>query len=272
MPELPEVEIACRALRAWLEKTTIEKAAVIDARILDQGVSATSVVRRLAKRRILSVDRRGKWMRLVLDRGRVFSHLGMTGKWLLAPEPDSRLRFEKVRLDVTRGRTKRSVRYLDPRLFGRFVVSDEDIPAWTELGPDPLTDGIDVARFAERLRKRSLPIKAVLLDQTVLAGVGNIQATEALFFAGVDPRTPAQKIAQPKVTALARAIKRSIARTLAAHEGEEGPIAEYVSEGADNPFVIYGRGGDPCPKCKTALSKIMLAGRGTVFCRTCQGR
>jgi len=271
VPELPEVEHARRTLEHWLVKTRIDAATVIDARILDEGTTAARVVRALEGRRVEAIERRGKWLRIVLDQGRVFSHLGMTGKWVLARASDATLPHEKVRIDVLAARRSRSVRYLDPRLFGRFVVIAEakpDLPAWAALGPDPLVDGIDVAALHAKLARRKLPIKPTLLDQTVLAGVGNIQATEALFAARIDPRRPARDLSRAEVAALARGIRRSIAKTMAL---QVGPTIQYVEEaGAENPFLIYGNEGTPCPRCKRPLAKMILAGRGTVFCAHCQ--
>ncbi|NOU26901.1 MAG: bifunctional DNA-formamidopyrimidine glycosylase/DNA-(apurinic or apyrimidinic site) lyase [Polyangiaceae bacterium] len=277
MPELPEVEYARRCLHTWMHHATIEAVAVEDARILDDGTSVRAVVRALEGQRVLEVRRRGKWLRLELagtlsrrsgGASLLFSHLGMTGKWVAdAPDAPAR-RFEKVRLDVVKGRRRRSVRYLDPRLFGRFVIATQDLPAWTALGPDPLDDALDPVALREKLGRRSGPIKAVLLDQTVLAGVGNIQATEALFYARIDPRRSAKSIESAEVKKLLREIRASIDRTLAL---QEGPEIQYVEEaGATNPFTIYGREKLPCPRCKRPLQKMVLAGRGTVFCPHCQ--
>lgn len=271
VPELPEVEHARRTLEQWLGRSRIEAVRVHDARILDEGVRAARVVRALEGRTVVAVERRGKWLRIVLDEGRVFSHLGMTGKWVRARVGDPELPHERVRLDVVVGRTHRSVRYLDPRLFGRFVVikpGAEDLPAWGALGPDPLVDGIDLDAFHDKLAHRKLAIKPALLDQTVLAGVGNIHATEALFFARLDPRRPARSLSRAEVAALARGIRRTIANALAMLKGEE---IRYVEEpGAENPFTIYGNEGAPCPRCRRPLSKMVLAGRGTVLCVHCQ--
>jgi formamidopyrimidine-DNA glycosylase len=222
-------------------------------------------------RRVTAVERRGKWLRLVLDSGRVFSHLGMTGKWVRVQVGDKTLRFERLCLDVTARRTKRSVRYLDQRLFGRFVVvegGDADLPEWSTLGPDPLADGIDVQALQAKLAKRALAIKPTLLDQRVLAGVGNILATEALFVARIDPRRPARDLSRAEVAALARGIRTTIDDVLAAQEGD---TIEYVEDpGATNPFMVYGHESEPCPRCKRPLSKIVLGGRGTVLCAHCQ--
>ena len=272
VPELPEVEHARRTLSKWLEGARIDAVTVQDARMLDDGVTPARVVGALEGRRVTAVERRGKWLRLVLDSGRVFSHLGMTGKWVRTEVEAEETRFEKVRLDATaRDKTRRSVRYLDPRLFGRFVVvkeSEVDVPAWSELGPDALVDGIDVGALHAKLAKRKLAIKPTLLDQGVLAGVGNILATEALFYARIDPRRPARDLSRVEVGKLARGIRRAIDKTLAKETGE---TIQYVEEpGAPNPFTIYGHEGEPCPSCRRPLSKMVLGGRGTVLCVHCQ--
>jgi formamidopyrimidine-DNA glycosylase len=274
MPELPEVEFARKQLDRWLRGTTLRAVSIADARILDKRVAPSRVTKALTGRLIVSVDRRGKWLRIVLDKGRVFSHLGMTGKWVLADparaRADEPVRFEKVRFEAQKGGSRRVVCYTDPRLFGRFVIANEDIEGWTELGPDPLHDGIESGKLLAKLARRTIPIKPVLLDQAVLAGVGNIQATEALFFARIDPRRKASTITLREAKALVKGIERTIEKTLAA-QGEGDTIAYVEERGAPNPFTIYGRGGKPCPRCKSPLAKIMLAGRGTVFCRSCQG-
>lgn len=266
MPELPEVEHARRALQGWLAGATFTSVEVVDERILDAGVTAARVRRALVGRRVVGVDRRGKWLRFRLDQGLLFSHLGMTGRWV-RPEEDEEVRFARIVLHAARrGRTRRVV-YADARLFGRFVVADDDLPAWTELGADPLHEGIDPAALAARLARRRGPIKPALLDQTVLAGVGNIQATEALFFARIDPRRPARDLSRAEVAALGRGILRSIRESIAQQEKE----LRYVNEAeSENPFVIYGREGTPCPRCKRPLDKTVLGGRGTVFCAGCQ--
>ncbi|MEO6951394.1 MAG: bifunctional DNA-formamidopyrimidine glycosylase/DNA-(apurinic or apyrimidinic site) lyase [Polyangia bacterium] len=273
MPELPEVEYARRQLQRWLGGATITSAVVHDARILGRGAArgrsgtARTVERALVGRRILKVERRGKWLRMPMDEGIAFSHLGMTGKWTLAKD-DTPLRFERLRIDVDKGRMHHRVRYLDPRLFGIFTVCEKDLPVWDALGPDPLHDGIDVDRLVEKLCKKQLAIKPALLDQKLLAGVGNIQATEALFLARIDPRRPSRSLSRIELAAVARGIDESIRRTL---EHESGPQITYVEErGADNPFLVYGRDGEPCPRCKTKLVKVTQAGRTTVYCPHCQ--
>jgi len=276
MPELPEVEFARRGLERWTKGRTIERVHVADTRALDRGWTPRKLSSALEGATVVDVARRGKWLRLTLDSGLlIFSHLGMTGKWMeravdAPPEP-----FEKLRFDLLSPRGPRrktgaatTIRYRDPRLFGRFTVAPKEIAEWRALGPDPLVDGVDADRFAETLAKRRLSIKQVLLDQKVLAGVGNILATEALFIARIHPERPANELSAKEAKGLARAVVRSIERTLAR---EAGPEITYVEEPhAPNPFVIYGHAGEPCPRCKTPLERIVQGGRGTVFCKVCQ--
>lgn len=271
MPELPEVEIARRNLSRWLVGRSIVRAHVGDPRILGDAEGAAAFAKGLAGKRIRAVERRGKWLKIQLDAGALFSHLGMTGKWVARAMADPSTKSERLRLDLEQRSRATSVRYLDPRLFGRLVVrrpSQGDLPEYARLGPDPLLDGIDVARLTELLKRRRRSIKEVLLDQEVLAGVGNIQATEALFLARVDPHRRADALSAREAKALARGIERSIRDTIAR---EAGPEITYVEErGAPNPFAIYGRGGQPCPRCKTRLVRTVLGGRGTVHCPHCQ--
>jgi formamidopyrimidine-DNA glycosylase len=268
VPELPEVEHARCMLEQWIDGARIDAVAVHDARILDTGVKPALVIKALEGRRVKAVERRGKWLRIALDRGAFFSHLGMTGKWVKARPDDEPVRFERIRLDVLAGRTRRSIRFLDQRLFGRFSVPAEDLPIWTELGPDPLVDGIDVDALHAKLARRKLAIKPTLLDQTVLAGIGNIYATEALFSARIDPRRPARDLTRAETVALARGLRSAIAKAMKLNTG---PTITYVEEpGAENPFTIYGNEGSACPRCKRPLAKMILGGRGTVFCSHCQ--
>ncbi len=268
MPELPEVELARRNLAAWLGGKRVERAEVGATRIA-RGSSPRAIARLLDGRRVRAVERRGKWLRLLLDDGAaLYSHLGMTGKWVARKAADPPERFERARIDAARGP---SVRYLDMRLFGRLVPApDGALDEWSALGPDPLADGIDVARLAAALGRRRGPVKVALMDQAVLAGVGNIQATEALWRAKVHPARPADALSAAEVRRVADGVERSIAETLAR---EEGPEITYVEEpGAANPFAVYGRAGEPCPRCRAKLARTVLGGRGTVFCPRCQRR
>jgi formamidopyrimidine-DNA glycosylase len=233
----------------------VSAAVCVDAR-LTRPRPPRAFARTLIGRTVDAVDRKGKWLRFILDDGsRVFSHLGMTGSWLRAPTDASAWRSERARIDVVRRGRALSVRYVDARRFGRLVVARRDIPDWGALGPDPQADGVDIRRLAEKLAKSRRALKVTLMDQRVLAGIGNIIATEALWFARLDPRSPGVALTRPHARAIARGLHRAIARELA---------------DPDDAFFIYGKAGKPCPRCGTRLSSVALGGRSSVYCGGCQ--
>jgi formamidopyrimidine-DNA glycosylase len=257
MPELPDVEIARRHLQRWLVGAKVTAAGCSDAR-LTRPRPPRAFTRTLIGRTVDSVARKGKWLRVSLDDGGlVFSHLGMTGDWLCEPMEAPAKRSERARIDVVhRGRTV-SVRYVDARRFGRLTVASRDIDDWTALGPDPLAEGIDVRRLSEMFGKSRRPVKMVLMDQRVLAGIGNILATEGLWIARLDPRSPGTALCPPDARAIAKGIRRAIDRELT---------------GRGDSFFVYGKAGKPCPRCSTRLSSVVLGGRTSVYCSRCQVR
>ncbi|HEY4393690.1 MAG TPA: DNA-formamidopyrimidine glycosylase family protein [Polyangia bacterium] len=284
MPELPEVEVAARNLRRWGVGKTV-RAVKTDpraARLFRPGTARAPLT--LAGARLREIRRVGKNLLVTLVRGRepvgVWSHLGMTGKWLRRAGAGASPPATRVELDLAGGAR---LCYVDRRMFGRFrVVAGarfETLPELAALGPDPLADGIDPAAFAARLARLKLPIKVALLDQTLLAGVGNIQASESLFRARIDPRRPARSLSAAEVRRLATAVRRSIDFTLRtfARAGADGGSTDvgYVEERqAPNPFLVYGRAGVRCPGGKRdrtgTIVRIVQAGRATFFCPKCQ--
>lgn len=274
MPELPEVEYVRRNLDRWARGHLVVSVSAKDPRIV-RPTRPKAFESSLTGRTVQAVDRRGKWLRCLLDGGqRLFVHLGMTG-WLEEdrdPDPANPhpavghyLRFERVGFVLRRGKKTRRIAFVDPRRWGRLVLAREDLPAWTALGPDPLDDGIDVARLGAKLARRNRSIKEALLDQTVLAGVGNIQAIEALWRAKIDPRSRASALSRRDLAALARGLRWTIERTLA-------DLTTKRRDSEASPFKIYGRRGAPCPRCKALLQRIELGGRTTTFCKGCQER
>jgi formamidopyrimidine-DNA glycosylase len=262
MPELPEVEYTRRRLSGWLARRRIVACDVHDPRLVRPAL-AKAVADAIANHTVARVDRRGKWLRLVLDRGLfLFVHLAMTGWFELAPT-DEALRHERARLTVARGRDKTRVAYVDPRRWGRWIPSRDDIPAWTALGPDPLETKLDPKALHARLaRRKKQSIKVALLDQSFIAGVGNIQAAEALWKARVDPRAPAASITLARLRAIVRAIDWTIARTL--EDLAKGDAGEA------DPWIAYGHQGRRCPRCGDTFVRIELGGRTTTFCPGCQ--
>ncbi len=173
MPELPEVEFT--------------------KRVLDEHLRGARITAARVGRTIRQVSRRGKWLRVQLDNGaRIFSHLGLTGSWVVCGVDSAGQRAERARIDVERDAGASSIRYVDTRRFGRLVIATDDIDEWAALGPDPLVDGIRVGTLAAALAGSRRTIKDALMDQSVLAGIGNILATEALWHAQIRRSRPLQ--------------------------------------------------------------------------------
>ncbi len=275
MPELPEVEIAARNLRRWTAGRRVDRVeADRGARWIFRPSSAAALAHALEGARFGHVRRIGKHLLLAMELGArpvgLLAHLGMTGKWLLRDEGDSPTRFSRTRFHLDDGRV---LHFDDMRLFGRLRVVPEarfdEVPEIAALGPDPLEDGIDRARLAEALARSRLPVKVRILDQAILPGVGNIHASEALFRARIDPRRKASSLSSREVGALARGVLASLEAAIVKQEGRE---ISYVEEpGSENPFRVYGREGERCPRCRRGrIGRVVLSQRSTYFCPRCQ--
>ena len=270
MPELPEVEFAARTLRRWLNGQRIEAAESSDTRVF-RGTDRRAFERELVGQKLEWIERRGKYLLIAFTNNvGLLSHLGMTGKWMRVGRTAQMPSHVRARLTLSRDG---HVLYRDPRLFGRIALHPADelfqLKEIRELGPDPLVDGIDERALFERLHRTQRPVKVALMDQSVIAGVGNIQATDALFHAHVHPARSGASLTPKDVRAIAAGIRTSIDYTLGLQG--DGDAIEYVEEpGAENPFVIYGRAGHTCPRCTTTLEKMDLGGRTSAFCPHCQ--
>lgn len=290
MPELPEVEIAARNLRAWTAgRRIVSVESDPRARRLFRPGTPAAFARSLAGASFREVRRIGKQLLVVLERRRapvgLLAHLGMTGKWLhraagargprgRAPragaEGAERPRFSRVRLRLDDGAV---LHFSDMRLFGRLRVVPgarfDEVPEVATLGPDPLEHGIDAARLHAGLARSRLAVKVRILDQALLPGVGNIQASEALFRARIDPRRASVTLSRREAGALAAAVLASVRESIAR---EEGPEITYVEEpGAENPFRVYAREGERCPRCRRGrIARVVQAQRSTFFCPRCQ--
>jgi formamidopyrimidine-DNA glycosylase len=269
MPELPEVEIASRQLRAWALGRRITAVQTARSRVIRGQKPADFGA--LAGHTPTNLERHGKWMLLLFDRGLgLISHLGMTGKWLRRERGAAPPKHLRASLDLS---DKGVLDYTDPRLFGRLIAgSVEQLrahPSLAALGPDPL-GGIDAARLYQSLQRTRRSIKEALMDQSTLAGLGNIHVGESLHRAALHPERPADSLSQDEAALLARHIEESIRFALEAQDGPE-PI-QYVEEGGENPFLVYGRAGEPCPGCGSEIERIVQGGRSTFFCANCQPR
>jgi formamidopyrimidine-DNA glycosylase len=276
MPELPEVEWAARQLRRWLRGRRVASVACDPrARRLFRPGTPASFARALRGARIVAVARHGKQLLLTLATPRgplgVNAHLGMTGKWTRraagAPAP-AHARLTLLLDDGGR------VDYADPRMFGRLrLVPGARFDRWpglATLGPDPMAGPIDLERLAARLRATRRAVKVALLDQGLLAGIGNIHASEACWRARLDPRRRGASLTLAEVARLARAVRASLRFGLA---GLQVPELVYLEEGGENPFHVYGREGRPCRHrgCGGRVERLVQAQRSTFWCRRCQG-
>lgn len=277
MPELPEVETTRRGLASTVEQQRIVRA-VVRHRGMRQPVPR-GLERRLAGARITALSRRGKYLLFHCappdgKAGALIVHLGMSGRlWLVdaATPPEKHDHFD---LEFSNGRI---VRLRDPRRFGLVLwqAGDPLLHALlANIGPEPLTADFDGAALHRAIRTRSTAIKLVIMDSHVVAGVGNIYANEALFRAGIDPRTPAQRISRARCDALAEQIKQTLGEAITAggsslrdYVGSDGMAGNFQSQ-----FLVYGRAGEPCTRCGTAIRELKQAQRATCFCPGCQKR
>ena len=280
MPELPEVETIARDLRPQLAGRRIESVHLTrDPAIRKRLVrypNATTFVRRLRGRTIRSVDRRGKYLVMPLDKDgeRLVVHLGMTGHLRVWEPEEAPVKHTHVRLLLDSGL---ELRYDDPRQFGRLLLGTQEelvagraFPA--KLGPEPIGGDLTEAEFDRIVKSRRRPIKSALLDQSFLAGVGNIYADEACFRAGIRPSRWTHRLTARERRALYSAIQEVLENSIAARGSS---IINYVDAygvrgGNQEKLLVYGRSGEPCVTCGTPLQGTRLAGRGTVYCRKCQ--
>jgi len=273
MPELPEVETIVNDLRPLVVGLRVEEVDLRFASIV-RYPEPEDFVRGLAGRRIESLTRRGKYMLFELDSPALLViHLGMTGQ-LLHVAPDAPLKTHTHVVFELEGGAE--VRYRDTRRFGRLLLGSEEelvlARKLPRLGPEPLSDEFTAAELGRRLKGRRAPLKVMLLDQGVLAGVGNIYADEAAFRARLRPDRPAGRLGRVSLARLHESL-REVLRLGIRNRGSS--IEDYVdATGAkgrqQEELLVYGRGGEPCVNCGRALALIRLGGRSTVFCRRCQ--
>jgi formamidopyrimidine-DNA glycosylase len=260
MPELPEVETNLRNLARWTVGRRIVAVKPPPGTRELGGMSRRTFARRLAGRTVVSVARRGKWMLCVLDDGGTLGlHLGMTGKIVRAT--GKLPRFARAVFTLDDGTR---VCFVDSRRFGRLVLD----PDQEDLGPDALT--VTPQKLGAALARTSRSIKEAIMDQNLLAGVGNLYAAEALWRSRIHPLTPARAVAADpaRTRALATAIRASLRHGLKVLARTE--IPEYIEEGAPNPYYAYDRAGLPCRRCGIRLEGVRIGGRQSAFCPSCQ--
>lgn len=263
MPELPEVEATRDNLQRWSAGRRVVQVERCDG-ALDPALE------RLVGAFLVGWSRRGKVLAAETDRADgavLYSHLGMTGRWVRDPAPDRAYQRLVIALD---GEGPRRLAYVDVRRLGSARLVPSVAAAFAGLGVDALAGRLGARELAELLGGGGpgATLKARLLDQARVAGLGNIAVSESCFLAGVHPHRRVGSLGVGDYESLAKGIAEHLARTLATTMGLD-EIA-YVSEGGDNPFVVYARQGEPCPRCATPIVRAVVGGRATFYCERCQ--
>ncbi|MGE3961482.1 MAG: bifunctional DNA-formamidopyrimidine glycosylase/DNA-(apurinic or apyrimidinic site) lyase [Dehalococcoidia bacterium] len=271
MPELPEVETIRRDLVPLLQGRTLRRVSIHPGgERLAVTHSPRELESELAGRRVEEIGRHGKYLLLRLDDDRTWVvHLRMTGSLVHTTADASAHRFERARLDLDDGT---SLRFNDLRKFGTWHLVEDPRDAMPASGPDALSSEFSAAWLRSRLKDRVAPVKALLLDQRIAAGVGNIYADEALWIAKVHPATAAGRLGSAQVKRLHAAVLQTLEESL----GDRGSsFSDYRdglgAEGLHHVRVhVFRREGQACERCGATIEKARVAGRGTHFCPRCQ--
>lgn len=274
MPELPEVENTVRDLKPLLVGRRFEAVDVRWPRLLS-GMRGEDFTARLLGRQIVNADRRGKHLLFALDDGQTLMvHLRMTGQLRVAPPEDPTGVHDHLIFALDNGA---ELRYRDPRKFGRFLLTRTPLATLQKLGPEPLSELFTPVELFTRIEGRRAAIKGLLLNQSVVAGLGNIYADEALFQAGINPTSPGNALTLADCSRLHSAIRQTLATAIregGSTLGRSG-ITNYrrpngVTGHYQDRHRVYGRAGKPCMVCGAPVQRIKVAQRSTHFCPHCQ--
>ncbi len=276
MPELPEVETIRRVLEQQVKQEKILQVYFHQKRLF-KGQSPLAIKNAIMGQHILEVERRAKHLILRLNKGILLLHLGMTGQILMHYGGENEIlpdRHTHFTLILSHHKT---VYFRDPRQFGRInYLADTKalVDKFQDYGPEPLSLGFNSDYLARVLAYRKAPLKAILLNQKLTPGMGNIYTDEALFLAKLNPMTPAGQVKLKDVNRLVRAIKQVLRAGIKA---KGTSISDFIDPHQEKGrfqmrLKVYGRQGQPCPVCGRAIDKIVVAQRGTHWCPTCQAR
>jgi formamidopyrimidine-DNA glycosylase len=270
MPELPEVETITRLLR----QGSPHQPSVVGHRILDAHLlwsrtlaepTPDEFCKQLPGQVIEEISRRGKFLVFNLSDDWLLFHLRMSGDLLVRPSATPPETHDRLLLELDGGF---QLAFNDARKFGRVWLVDNPNRVLGELGPEPFDDGFTGHDLFIRLQRTHRQLKPLLLDQTFLAGMGNIYVDEALNLAGLHPLTPSNALTEKQATRLLASIRRVLLDGIA----RNGASIDWVYRGGDfqNYFRVYQRTGEPCPKCGTPIARIIVGQRGTHYCPHCQ--
>jgi formamidopyrimidine-DNA glycosylase len=274
MPELPEVQTVCNDLiKAKVIGNKIISVVVKWPRII-QGMKPDEFTKQITQRKIIGVERRGKYIHLLLDKNwHLFIHLRMTGRLNIESPSQEPHAHEHVVLYLNKDRC---IKYHDTRKFGRWDLTQQPENIIGHLGVEPLTDDFTAEYLFGLTQKSKKIIKPFLLDQVNIAGVGNIYADESLFLAGIHPETPCYKISFEKIKLLQQAIKdvlnqgiKNLGTTLGTGKTNFYSVSRKKGKNKDR-LNVFRREGEKCFVCNTQIIKLVVAQRGTHICPHCQ--
>jgi formamidopyrimidine-DNA glycosylase len=272
VPELPEVETVRRRIAPVLEGRVLERVEIHDPRLV-RPYEPAEVAAELEGERVTAVERRGKYLIVRFESGRaLLIHLRMTGS---LRHSDTGLAEDAHRRAVVRLDNGADVAYRDVRRFGTWLLLEPGELApylAAKVGDEPLDALFTVARLGERLARRRAPVKAALLDQRTLAGLGNIYVDEALWRARIHPLRPAETLDRNELRRLHRGIRAALEAGIARQGStlRDYRLPDGAEGGMQKEFKVYGRADEPCDRCGTPIAKTRAGGRGTWFCPTCQ--
>lgn len=271
MPELPEVETVKETLKGQVLHKKIDRAIVYYKNII--ATPSNLFVDNIRNEEIVDIRRRGKWLVFELEHYFLLSHLRMEGKYFIRPATDGPLPHEHVCF-LFKDHT--SLRYLDTRKFGRMYLLEKDHieekKPLCDLGKEPFDETLDASYLKEKYEKKTLPIKTVLLDQSIIVGIGNIYADEILFLSGIHPLKKCSSLSKKELDKIIQntqmVLKKAITlggTTIRSYTSSEGVHGRFQNE-----LYIHGKEDEPCPICNTPILKIKVGGRGTYYCEKCQ--
>ncbi len=270
MPELPEVETIVSDLRKVLPKMRFQ---ALTWEHKNSVSGALELVDNLNGAKVLDVLRRGKYINILFSGDFVMTiHLRMSGRLIFAKLDEGKFRFERTRIDFDRG----SLRFCDIRKFGKVWISKvkdhEAVTGISRLGVEPLSEDFDYLKFKSLLGKNRGNVKKNLLDQSLIAGIGNIYADEACFYAGIKPMAVLAELSEKKLEKLFEGVLKALRQGVKNRGTSISDFVDAYGQNGSNQelLYVYGRSGKPCLNCKSLLKREVVAGRGTVYCEKCQ--
>lgn len=268
MPELPEVETAKNGIAPYLKDFFIEKIIIRQPKL---RWDVSPELAQISHQKVTALSRRAKYLIIHTEKGFIIGHLGMSGSVRIVTDKDPIEKHDHLDIVMNNGKI---MRYNDPRRFGAWLWTTnlETFHLFTKLGPEPLSDKFNAEYLFKKSRQKSTALKSFLMDNAVVVGVGNIYANEVLFYCELHPEKPAGKITKQDAELLAQTIKTELTRaiqqggtTLKDFLQPDGKPGYFAQE-----LQIYGKKGEPCPKCGHKIESLVIGQRNSYICPKCQ--